>query len=335
MIAARLYGKRDVRIDEVPVPVAGPGEVVLRVRAVSICPSDWRLYMDGHTGGAVPDGPIIQGHEFSGDIVSTGTHVASLAPSMRVAVEPSWSCGECDMCHAGRNNLCRRVVFPSFPPHDGGLAEYIACPAPFVCPLPDEVTYVEGALAEPLGVALHAVRAVQPTNRETVAVLGAGAIGVSALFLLRARRVAQMAVVEPKECRREWPAAIGASSVAASHRELLDQGFEADVVLECSGDQNGLDQAVQLAKPGGRVVIIGIPRDERIAFDMSIARRRELTVMFSRRSNDTLAESVELLRTREVDFTSLPYRTYTLADTAAAIEATGEQGPMLRSIVEP
>jgi len=334
MRAARLYGIRDVRIEEIPTPAPAAGQVLVRVRAVAICPSDWRLYVDGHAGGAPLTGPIVQGHEFSGDVAALGEGVEVPPVGARVAVEPSWACGRCDLCLEGRGNICRNVVFPSFPPHDGGLAEYVAAPARFVCPLPEDVGYVEGALAEPLGVAIHAVRLSGLRSGDAVAVLGAGVIGISVLFLARARGARRWSVVEPSAARRAWPAELGAHPVAASLAELLDAGIEADVVFECSGEATGLDDAVRLARPGGRVVVVGIPRDERIAFDMSVARRRELTVHFSRRSNDTLHEAIEMIRTRVVEFDRLPYRTYSLRDAAAAIEATGEQGEPLRSVVE-
>lgn len=335
MKAARLHGARDVRIEDIPTPAVGPGEVLLRVRAVAICPSDWRLYVDGHAGGVALERPIVQGHEFSGEVVALGEGVSEPAVGTRVAVEPSWSCGSCDMCRAGRGNICRHVVFPSFPPHNGALAEYIAAPARFVCPLPDEVGDVAGALAEPLGVGIHAVRLSGLMAGETVVTLGAGVIGVSVLHLARQRGAGRMCVVEPSASRRHWPAELGADPVVASYQDLVDAGIEADVVFECSGAAEGLDQAVRLARPGGRVMVVGIPRDERITFDMSVARRHELTVHFCRRSNETLHEAVDLIRRGVVGFDRLHYRTYALEQAAAAIEATGEQCHVLRSIVTP
>jgi L-iditol 2-dehydrogenase len=333
--AARLYGARDVRIEEIPMPEPGPGQVLVRVRAVSICPSDWRLYTDGHAGGVVPERPIIQGHEFSGDVSALGDGVTGLAVGMRVAVEPTWPCGDCDMCRGDRPHLCRRVVFPSFPPHDGALAEYIVCPAASVCPLPDNVGYAEGALVEPLGVAIHAVRLACLMPGETVAILGAGTIGICTLFLARMNGPKRVAIVEPVAARRVWPRQIGADPVVGTYRELLAQGFEADVVFECSGDHDALGQATLLARPDGRIVVIGIPRDENITFDMSIARRRELTVIFSRRSKNTLVQAVELAASRRVDLKSLPVRRYSLEQTAKALESAGQAGPALRALVEP
>ncbi len=337
MKAARLYAARDVRIEDIPRPRPRPGEALIRVRAISICPSDWRMYVDGHAGGVVPERPIVQGHEFAGDVVELGAGCPDggpIATGIRVAVEPSWPCGHCDMCVAGRGNICRHVRFPSFPPVDGALAEYIACPISALAALPDHVPYERGALAEPLGVSMHAVRLADPTPGASVCILGAGVIGIGCMLLIGRRGCGAITVVEPIEDRRSLPAGAGVRSVP-SMEQLLSEGFEADIVLECSGDSRALDQAVRLAKPGGRIVVVGIPRDERITFDMSVARRRELTVIFSRRSHETIVEAVRLMATGEVDLSALPMAMYPLEETEAALCLTGAPGRFLRAVVTP
>lgn len=335
MKAARLHAAGEVRIDEVPTPEAGPGEVLVRVRAVAICPSDLRLYQDGHASGVVPDHPMILGHEFSGEIAALGEGVAGPPLGTRVAVEPSWHCGECDLCRSGHENLCRHIVFPSFPQRDGALAEYIACPAFSVRELPAGASFAEGALIEPLGVGIHAVRLAEVRPGQRVAVLGAGAIGMCVVLVLRARGVGEIAVVEPIAGRQAWPQDLGAQ-VVSGHQELLEMGFEADVVFECSGDSAAFDQALRLTRPAGRVVIVGIPHPDEVRFNSTTPRRRELTVIFSRRSRNTLAEAIELIASGRVDLSALPMREFALEQTAAAMEATAARpGDMLRAIVVP
>ena len=336
MRAARLHGPRDLRIDEVPTPEAGPGEVLVRVRAVAICPSDCRLYVDGHAGGVAPHQPIIQGHEFSGDVSALGEGVDGPPVGSRVAVEPSWHCGQCDVCQRGYFNICRDVVFPSFPPRDGALAQYIACPAFAVHRLPEAASYIEGALIEPLGVALHAVGLAGPMSTDRMAILGAGAIGVCAMLVAQARGVTGTAVVEPVAGRREWARRLGAPRVVASHQELLDEGYEAEVVFECSGGRGAAEQAMLLAGPAGTVIVVGIPHPEDTTFLANIPRRRELTVVFSRRSRDAVGPAVDLIASGKVDLASLPIRRFTLERAAEAIRSTSEQpGDMLRAIVVP
>jgi L-iditol 2-dehydrogenase len=334
--AARLHGPGDVRLDEVPVPEPAAGEVLVRVRAVLICASDVRMYWDGHAGGVVPEEPISQGHEFSGDIAALGEGVAEPAAGTRVAVEPSWHCGECDMCLSGHENICRHIVFPSFPPRNGALAEYIACPAGAVYPIPPSATYVEGALLEPLGVAIHAVRLARLEPTHAVAILGAGAIGVCTLLYAKQMGVERITVVEPVDGRREWVRRHGAGSVAASARELIDAGWEADIVFECAGEGAAVEDALHLAKPAGKVIVVGIPHPERISFEANIPRRKELTIIFSRRSRDTLPEAVELAASGRIDLSVIPIRRFTLDQTAEAIGATASRpGDMLRAAVLP
>jgi len=334
--AARLHGPRDVRLEDVPVPALAPGEVLVRVRAVSICASDCRMYWDGHAGGVIPDHPMIQGHEFSGDVVEAGEGVTEPRIGSRVAIEPSWGCGSCDMCRRGLPNLCRHIVFPSFPQRDGALAEYIACPADATYPLPDSISYIEGALIEPFGVGLHAVRLADPQPGDRLCILGAGAIGLSVLLCARLRGVSSIAVVEPVPGRREWPQRLGAEPVVATADELIDAEFDADIVLECAGEGLAIEQALHLARPAGKVMVVGIPHPERISFEASIPRRKELTLIFTRRSRDTLAESVDLVASGRIDLKSFPVRTYSLDQAAEAIEATAERrGDMLRAVVMP
>ena len=324
-----------MRIEEIPAPEAGPGEVLVRVRAVSICPSDWRLYADGHASGVVPDHPMIQGHEFAGDIAALGEGVNGPPVGTAVAVEPTWSCGVCDLCREGLTNLCRHVVFPSYPQRDGALAEYIACPAQAVQALPPGTSYAVGALIEPLGVGLHAVRIAEVTPAQRLIFLGAGAIGMCTLLCARVKGSTDLTVVEPLAARREWPARLGCK-VVGSYEELEARGVEGDVVFECSGDNRAVEQAMRLTRPGGKMVVVGIPHPDVVTFDSTIPRRRELTVIFSRRSRNALEESLHLLATGRVDLGSLPTREYPLEETQAALDATAARpGDMLRAIVVP
>ncbi len=308
----------------------------MRVRAVSICASDVRMYWDGHAGGVVPNEPISQGHEFSGEVAALGPGVAGPAVGTRVAVEPSWHCGECDMCLSGHENLCRNIVFPSFPPRNGALAECIACPAHAVFPIPDSVSYVEGALLEPLGVAIHAVRLARPEPDCSIAVLGAGAIGTCVLGVLRALGHERLALVEPIAGRREWAARFTSRPPVADAQALVAAGQEADVVFECAGENSAIKDALRLARPAGTVVVVGIPHPERISLDANVPRRKELTVIFSRRSRSTLDKAVAMVAGGRLDLGAFPVRQYTLEQTAEAIEATASRpGDMLRAVVLP
>ena len=337
MKAAKLFGARDTRVIETETPKPGPHELLVRVRAVAVCASDIDIYKDGcASGGVYPPGPMSQGHEFSGEIAGLGEGADALPVGTRVAVEPSWHCGQCDLCREGLTNLCRNIVFPSYPPRDGALAEYITCPDFSVEPLPDSVSDIEGALTEPLGVGIHAVRLAQLSGNEKVGILGAGMIGIATMLVAQVRGIKTFYVAEPVAERRKLAAAYGAEVTAARAGELAEAGLEPEVVFECSGDNPALGQALDLVRPNGQVVMIGIPRPSEICFNCERPRRDQISIKFSRRSLKTLAESVELISSGKVDLSRIPVRTFSLDDTPQAMEtAAVGPGPQLRLVVIP
>ncbi len=337
MKAAKLFGARDVRVGETPEPEPAADEVLIRVRAVSICASDVAIYRNGcAAGGVYPEGPMIQGHEFSGEIVAVGPEAEAPPIGTRVAVEPSWHCGHCEICQEGLYNLCPNVVFPSFPPHDGAIAEYIACPDFSVAAVPDEVSDIEAALTEPLGVGIHAVRLAELAGDETVAILGAGMIGISTMMAACCQGVKDIAVAEPVAARREFAEQAGARITAQNAAQLAEAGIRPKVVFECSGDDAALAECLELVRPNGRVVVVGIPEVDELCIDIVRPRRNQITVIFSRRSLNTLETAVELLATGQVDFSSIPVRTFSLdqAPEAFALAAEGP-GRELRMVILP
>ena len=339
MKAARLVSPREIAIFDEPAPPPGPGEVLVRVLIVAICPSDLGLFVEGHSSGVQPDHPMVQGHEFSGVIAQLGEGVdPELQVGMRVAVEPSWHCGHCDLCRRGLENLCRNIIFPSFPQQDGALREFIACPAHAVCPVPDSVGPVEAALIEPLGVAVHAVRLAGLTGGERVVIQGAGTIGLSVLQLARAAGVVAVGIVEPRDDRRELALQLGAEFVCESWEGVGEAWGrpeeEPSVVFECSGDAAAFEQAMHICTPAGRIVVVGIPHPDGISFEMRVPRRKELTVIFSRRSRNVLQESVDLVARGTVDLTVYPVRRFPLERTQEAMERALLKPPgLLRAVV--
>jgi len=337
MKAAKLFGARDVRVVETPRPEPAEDEVLIRVRAVSICASDVAIYRNGcAAGGVYPEGPMIQGHEFSGEIVAAGPEAQAPPVGSRVAVEPSWHCGECQVCQEGLYNLCPNVVFPSFPPHDGAMAEYIACPDFSVAALPENVSDIEGALTEPLGVGIHAVRLAELAGDETVAILGAGMIGISTMMVACCQGVEDTAVAEPVPARREFAEQAGAQMTAPGAAALAEAGIRPDVVFECSGDDAALAECLELVRPNGRVVAVGIPEVDELCIDIVRPRRNQITVIFSRRSLNTLQTAVELMASSRVDLSAIPVRTFSLEEAPEAFElAAAGPGPQLRMVVSP
>jgi len=338
MRAARMFAVRDVRVVDSPTPEPGPSEVLLRVKACAVCASDLHMYEEGHSSGVYPSGPIILGHEFSGEVAACGADVKDWQPGDRVACEPSWFCGECDMCRRGLLNLCRHIIFPSYPDRDGAMAECITVPDFSLAKLPDNVDFVAGALAEPLGVALHAVRLSGLGAGMKVAILGAGAIGLSILQTCRAFGAGEILVAEPREGRRAAPARLGAT-VAATAEELKafwDDVSEPDVVFEAAGGDHSFAESLELARPEGKVMVLGIPSLDMQQYSARIPRRKELTVMFCRRSRHTLHDCLEMLSDGRLDAAGFPTRNYSLDEASAALEdSIRREGDVVRAIVCP
>ena len=181
MKAARLYGPGDFRLDELPIPEPGPGQVLLQVLSVGVCGSGVHYFLDGGIGDDKVKEPFVIGHEFSALVAGHGPGVDVPPIGTRVAVEPAISCGMCEFCLEGHPNLCENILFCSTPPTQGALQEYMVHPADLCFPIPDAVTDVQGAMLEPLGIALHAVRLAKLQPGDTTAILGAGPIGLLTL----------------------------------------------------------------------------------------------------------------------------------------------------------
>jgi L-iditol 2-dehydrogenase len=325
MKAARLYAPGDIRVDELPEPSPpGPGEVLLAVTAVGICGSDLHYYREGSLGGLAPEEPLVLGHEFAGRVEQVGPGV-TLPVGTRVVVEPGRSCGQCESCEAGHPNLCPAILFCGSPPVDGALRERMLYPARLLFPLPDGLTDAEGAALEPLGVGLHALSLVRLAPGGTAAVLGAGPIGLMLVLLCRSAGAAQVIVTEPVSHRREAALRLGATAAIDPGKEPVGEairrltgGRGVDVAFEAAGAADTPAEAAEVARPGGHVVLVGIPADDRVVLSHAIARRKGLTVRFARRMKHTYPRAIALTAQRLVDLRPLLTHFFPLADAPRA-----------------
>lgn len=330
MLAARLYGPRDIRVENVEAPgQPGPGHILLKVTAVGICGSDLHTYDDARIGDTVVQSPLILGHEFGGVAAAVGEdvrdgHDQPLTVGQRVAVDPATPCWRCEMCDSGHPNLCRRLHFCGLYPDDGALCEYMLVRARDCFPVPDNITDAGTALLEPLGVAIHAVDLGKIKVAKSVAVLGCGPIGLLIIKLLRLSGADPIYAFDCFPWRaaraKEW----GADEAWTLDQDPVEivrnvtQGRGTDVVFEAAWADQSIAQAAEMARLGGRVVLVGIPSDDRILMKHSTARRKGLTILMSRRMKHTYPRAIHLASTGRIDVDDLISHRFPLADANKA-----------------
>lgn len=331
MWGARLYAPRDLRVERLPTPAApGPSEILLRTSVTSICGSDLHTYLDGRIGDTPLEGPLVLGHEFSGVVECAGNEARdgydhTLRVGQRVAVDPAVPCHRCEFCELGHPNLCRRLHFCGLYPDDGSLCEYMVMPARCCFPLPEGLNDTEGTLLEPLGIALHAVDLARLRVGESVAILGAGPIGLLILRLVFLSGAIPVAVTDPHPWRldfaRRWGAQAAVSARSGNPAEAvmdLTRGRGVDVVIEAAWGEETVEQAAEMARLGGRIVLVGIPREDRLWMRASPARRKGLTIKLSRRMKHAYPRAIALVQRHQVDLTALVSHRFPLTEAPEA-----------------
>jgi L-iditol 2-dehydrogenase len=310
MLAAELIAPMKFRVTETAIEDPGPGEVQVRVEAVGVCGSDVHAYTEGAVGGTPNVYPMVLGHEPAGRIVKAGAGVSGLVPGDRGALEPALYCYHCEFCLSGHHNVCANIRFMSNPHHPGFFREVVNLPAENFRPIPAKMSFEEAALAEPLAIGIHSVHLTSIRPGETVAVIGAGPIGLLTIAALRAAGAGRVWAVEPLAHRRELACAMGTDAalepgeaVAEILRETGQRGV--DCAIDCAAGEETMNQAIRLTRNAGRVALTGIHSKRFVAMDGSAMRRKELTIFNVRRSNHETEEALDLLGARGEWFRSL------------------------------
>lgn len=313
--AARLMAVRSIVVGDVPVPEPADGEVVIRVLAVGLCGSDAHWYEEGAIGDSRLQAGLILGHEFCG-VIETGPRAGE-----RVAVDPAVPCLVCEQCREGRHNICVDLGFAGHRTTDGALRGHMVWPERFLVPLPSDMSDAAGALLEPLGVALHAVDLARVDETSSVGVIGCGPIGLLIVTALQARGIERITASDPLDHRVR-----AAGDMAADAAEGIPSGAEFDVVFETAGTEAGMAAALSGAKPGGRVVEVGIPPRDHTTMRASVARRKELTIVWCRRmATGDLARAAELGLEQMGRLDGLVSHRYGLGDATAAFKALADR----------
>jgi L-iditol 2-dehydrogenase len=335
-VAAVLHAPGDVRIEQRPIPEPGPREVLVEVRAVGVCGSDVHYFEHGRIGDHVVRAPLVLGHESSGVVAGVGSGVRRHSVGDRVALEPGVPCGACRECRAGRYNLCPEVRFFATPPVDGAFANYVTIHEDFAFPLPAGLTDEEGALMEPLSVAIWACRKGQVGPDTGVLVTGAGPIGQLAVQVAAALGATELTVTDVNPHRLRVASERGASrTVDVSRTPLAEAGVEADVLLECSGHPDAVREGVRALRPAGRAVMVGMGPTDEMAIPMAVVQNRELWLTGTFRYANTYPAAIALAAAGRVNLRAIITGRFALEDTEAALRAGREDPASIKPLVVP
>lgn len=309
MKAMMLTGIRKIAMREVPDPVIrNSDDVKIRMSVVGICGSDIHYYTQGNIGSQKVIFPFALGHEGAGVVVETGTSVTRVRTGDIVAIEPAMPCGRCDQCRAGRTHTCRNLKFLGCPGQaEGCLSEYIVMPEHCCFPLTGKLTPDHGSISEPLAIGVYSVKKAGDIKGLTIGILGYGPIGMSVMLAAKAGGAGPTYVTDKIPERLDIAAKEGAAYTGNPlkenivHNIIKKEPLGLDVIFECCGQQEAIDQAVDLMKPGGRIMVVGIPEFERWSLNVENTRRREIMIQFIRRQVDCTGEAIELMRNGIID----------------------------------
>lgn len=313
MKAALWYEKGDIRLEDIPAPSPGRGQVKVKIKTCGICGSDLHEYREGpfiipsrpHPLTNRQGGPVILGHEFSGEVEEVGKGVTRFSPGDRVVVNPLLYCGECHYCKRGQHIMCTRLGTVGFAA-DGAFAEYGVFQEYSLLRLPDSVTDEMGAFVEPLAVAVHAVKRSRMEIGASTAIIGAGPIGLLVMQACLAAGASRVFVVEPMKARREMALETGAASVidpteTDPGKEIgrLTEGLRADLAFDCVGNQSSFDTAVKVSGRRAVICVVGLAlKPIQVPFIRLWGHEKEIT--FSSGYEDEFPAAISYLADKRV-----------------------------------
>ncbi len=328
MKAMVLTSLKEMELMEIPDPeFKEPSDVLIRMVSVGVCGSDIHYYVHGKIGSQVVEYPFRVGHECAGIVEQVGSEVVRVKPGDRIAVDPAMSCWECDQCKAGRHHTCRNLKFLGCPGQaEGCLSEYIIMPEKSCYPIKDTMSFDQAALSEPLSIGVYAVDLSIPMKGAKVGILGSGPIGVSVLLPALSSGAGNIYVTDKIEKRLKLAEKMGASwignpdKIDVVHEIKKNEPLLLDVVFECCGDQEAMDQAVELLKPGGKLVIIGIPQFDRWSFSSDQLRRKEICIQNVRRQVDAVQKSLDMIDNKVLNLDHMITHHFDFAQTKEAFD---------------
>ncbi len=304
MKSMKLTGIRMMEMKDVPEPVlVKPNDIKIRMSVMGICGSDIHYYTQGNIGSQKVIYPFTVGHEGAGVVVETGPDVKRVKPGDLIAIEPAMPCWKCDQCLEGRHHTCRNLKFLGCPGQsEGCLSEYMVMPEESCFPLSGKLTPDHGAISEPLAIGVYAVKKAAGVKGLNIGILGYGPIGMSVMLAAKAEGAESFYVTDKINPRLKIAKQEGVTYTGNPSEDnivtgiLLKAVLGMDIVFECCGQQEALDQAIEILKPGGKLIVVGIPEFDSWSMCVETTRRKEISIQFIRRQVDCVEEALEKMK---------------------------------------
>lgn len=338
-----LLGIRQMGMIKVPKPkIVNPTDVLIKMASVGVCGSDIHYYTDGKIGSQVVEYPFTVGHEGSGIVVQVGKNVSKMKPGDRIAIEPAMPCWQCDQCKSGRFHTCRHLKFLGCPGQaEGCLSEFIVMPESSCIPIADSVSFDEAVISEPLAIGYYATKLAGALNGKTIGILGFGPIGMSVLLPALAAGADRIYVTDKINARLSiarksgalWTGNTDESDVVSDI--ITMEPLLLDYVFECCGKQEAVDQAIKILKPGGKLLIIGIPEFDRWSFPSDEFRRKEIALQNVRRQNECTHTVLDMIANKIVDVTPMVTHHFPFDKTDQAFElVAGYHDGVMKAMID-
>jgi L-iditol 2-dehydrogenase len=342
MKSVLLTNLRRLEIADVPKPqITSENDVLLKIEAVGVCGSDVHYYTSGRIGDQTVNYPFIIGHECAAKVEAVGKAVSMLKVGQRVAVDPAISCGQCDQCKTDRKNTCRNLKFLGCPGQSGGcLCEYIVMPQDSCYPY-NRMTAGQAVLCEPLSIGLYALKLANLSRGAKIAILGSGPIGLSCLVNAVAQGIKNCFATDIIDARIEAAEQNNAFWVGNPHKKdivktILKKATDGlDAVFECAGKQETIDQSVELLKPGGKLMLVGIPAGDFVTFNIHKLRRKEIHIINVRRQNNCTKDCIDLMEAGTINADFMLTHKFGYQQAAQAFElVAGYKNGVIKAIIE-
>ena len=342
MKVAVMNGVGQMGYTERPIPTPKDDEVLVKLEYVGICGSDLHYYETGAIGAYVVEPPFVLGHEPGGVVVEVGKNVKHLKVGDKVALEPGKTCGQCDFCKTGRYNLCPDVIFFATPPVDGVFQEYVAHEAGLCFKLPENVSTMEGALIEPLAVGFHAANLGDAHIGQTAVVFGAGCIGLVSMMALKAKGVSRVYVVDIMAKRLQKALELGADGVINGAEQdavaavlELTGGAGCDLIVETAGTQITTRQAINMAKKGSTIVLVGYSKSGEMTLPMSLALDKELTFKTVFRYRHVYPMAIDAVAAGKINLKGIVTDVFELDDIQNAMDrSVADKANIVKAVVK-